>query len=67
MTKVLYIDPPGGWRYGFPKILPDGETPTNEWFIKNGYPLYEIESYGKHFHYRCWEENLDEDKNIFKA
>ena len=59
MTKVLYIDPPGGWHYGFPKLLPEGQEATNEWFVKNGYPQEEIDSYGRHFHYRCWEEEIE--------
>ena len=24
MAKVEYIDPPSGWKYGFPKVLPEG-------------------------------------------
>ena len=42
MSK-LYIDPPSGWRYGFPKELPDdyfNYTPERktQWLIEQGYP-----------------------------
>tara|TARA_A100001037_G_scaffold244817_1_gene225963 strand:+ start:108997 stop:109218 length:222 start_codon:yes stop_codon:yes gene_type:complete len=39
-NKVTMVDPDEGWRYGFPKRLPDelkGEDIT-EWLIENGYP-----------------------------
>lgn len=55
MAKM--IDPPGGWKYGFPKVLPDGVTDINSWFVQNGYPQSEIDKCGKYFHYRTWEEN----------
>lgn len=64
MTKVTYIDPPSGWKYGFPKVLPDdfiGET-YSEWLVENGYPQYEIDSYGKNFFVRLWEENVGDEE-----
>lgn len=40
--QATVIDPPGGWQYGFPKILtlPDNSSEKEErdWFIRNGYP-----------------------------
>ena len=39
MTKVTMIDPDGGWKYGFPKMLPnelEGKDVT-EWLIENGF------------------------------
>ena len=44
------IDPPEGWRYGFPKPLPDGTDENdilerlNEWLVENGYPQRMIDS-----------------------
>lgn len=35
----FYVDPPGGWKHGFPRpynMKTDG--PLREFFIKNGYP-----------------------------
>lgn len=39
----LWVDPPEGWKYGFPKNIDEeylqmGKDKT-EWFIKNGYPV----------------------------
>jgi len=41
---TLMIDPPSGWKYGFPKpyLNPDN-IPIEEWFLKNGYPQHEID------------------------
>lgn len=42
MAKVLMVDPPSGWRYGFPKVIPEGAK-IAEFYLKNGYPEDEIE------------------------
>ena len=63
--KVLMIDPPSGWRYGFPKELTvDGTQTVTEWLVDNGYPKLLIEKLGEHFYCRHWEEEVDveEDK-----
>ncbi|MBL4864778.1 MAG: hypothetical protein JKY67_00190 [Pseudomonadales bacterium] len=41
--KVIgtWVDPPSGWRYGFPRIK-ECNTPTSEWLIENGYPEKEV-------------------------
>jgi len=54
--SVLMIDPPSGWKYGFPKPIPRDVTDTIKWLLENGYPQKEIEIMGKHFFCRCWEE-----------
>ena len=58
MPKI--VDPPEGWRYGFPKVC-DKEFKTgeefNDWLVENGYPRKVIESYGKWFACRWWEED----------
>lgn len=53
---MTFIDPPSGWRYGFPKPLPD-PPPEDlfEWLIDNGYPKEEIESFGKYFYVRYFD------------
>ena len=53
---VLMIDPPSGWKYGFPKPIPYDVTDTIAWLLENGYPQKEIEIMGKHFFCRCWEQ-----------
>lgn len=46
------IDPPEGWRYGFPKRCPDNVENINEWLVQNGYPMSKILEYGDVFFYR---------------
>ena len=59
MKTVTIIDPPSGWMYGFPKVLPEeAKDRTLEWLVENGYPQSEIDSYGKHFHCRYWEQEI---------
>jgi len=62
---MTMIDPPGGWKYGFPKAW-NGEGDLTEWLIDNGYPKKEIESMGKYFYVRKWEasENDLNEKDI---
>lgn len=49
----MLIDPPSGWKYGFPKELPD-PPPENirEWLVEQGYPQQEIDSFGDYFFIR---------------
>jgi hypothetical protein len=51
-SDVKYIDPPEGWKYGFPKLLPTGETDIYAWLVKEGYPRSLIEEFGDAFIYR---------------
>lgn len=54
------IDPPSGWRYGFPKPLTlryPGQKHT-EWLLEQGYPQREIDSCGDYFFCRYWEEEI---------
>ena len=57
------IDPPSGWKYGFPKILPE-PAPTNirEWLVDNDYPQSEIDSLGEYFACRYWNINDEDDE-----
>ena len=44
---MLLIDPPSGWRYGFPKPYDNPENiPLEEWLLANGYPQNEIYNHG---------------------
>ncbi len=54
------IDPPNGWRYGFPKMLPlipkEGKNfKLKKWLIDEGYPPHEIADAGINFQCRMWE------------
>lgn len=57
---VKYVDPPEGWRYGFPKSLPDDVENVEVWLIENGYPETVMQSYGDHFHVRHWQVDYDD-------
>jgi hypothetical protein len=41
MNKT-YVDPPSGWRYGFPKAYTEQPKNFNQWLVANGYPQAEI-------------------------
>lgn len=62
---IKYIDPPSGWRYGFPKALPNPEPEDiNQWLVENGYPKSLIESFGDFFFCRFWTE--DDTKELHR-
>lgn len=54
------IDPPSGWRYGFPKVIPNDVKDVRKWLVENGYPQSEIDSYGDYFYTRVWLEKDDD-------
>lgn len=45
-SPKFFIDPPSGWRYGFPKEYPRPLSMNYDsvklWLIENGYPKSEI-------------------------
>jgi hypothetical protein len=48
MKTNLFIDPPSGWKYGFPKEAPKNLREMewhdlNNWLVENGYPIEEVE------------------------
>lgn len=54
---MILVDPPEGWKYGFPKMAPDNwlemsEQEIEEWFIDKGYPVQLIDQ-GMLKHLRC--------------
>jgi len=64
MTKILMCDPPMGWKYGFPKPMPDlyyemGENFELEmWLVSEGYPQEELFRLA-HVGCRYWEKEDD--------
>ncbi len=51
------IDPPSGWKYGFPKPIPeDRKKDVKAFLIEEGYPEEEIEKHGAYFFCRYWQE-----------
>ena len=55
---IRMIDPPSGWKYGFPKELPDDIEDTMKWLVENGYPQKEIDACGERFYCRHWHERV---------
>lgn len=55
---IQYIDPPEGWRYGFPKVIPDGVANNLKWLVEQGYPQKLIDEFGEHFWCRVWKEYI---------
>lgn len=53
----FYIDPPSGWKYGFPKVLPDDVKDIRTWLIENGYPEKDVDFALNHC--RQWIEEED--------
>lgn len=65
MSKHLWVDPPSGWQYGFPKIF-NGEGDIMEWLVDNGYPQKKIDQLGDNFYTRHWvptQEEIDHDNS----
>ena len=59
MANKLWIDPPSGWRYGFPKIWdPVAEPDLKVWLIQSGYPESEV-NFGLQY-YRQWVADAPE-------
>lgn len=58
--KLIIVDPPSGWKYGFPKPLvyntPD-ET-VEQFCLRNGYPQKLIDD-GMLKYCRTWEEEKE--------
>ena len=57
LAKVLMIDPPSGWKYGFPMPVPSGyiknESLMRIWLQGLGYPEKDVDLALKHSRY--WE------------
>jgi hypothetical protein len=52
----VWIDPPSGWQFGFPKVWnPEVDKDVMVWLVKEGYPQAEIDSLGESFYFRSWE------------
>lgn len=53
--QKLWVDPPSGWRFGFPKIWDKAKNPDFKlWLTSQGYPEQEYEKYNGNY-IRYWE------------
>jgi hypothetical protein len=61
MNRMVWIDPPDGWRWGFPKktwlSTVQNETLFRIWLAENNYPNYDIDFAMKW--YRYWNVESD--------
>ena len=57
---MTVVDPPGGWKYGFPAPL---EKDYMQQLINAGYPTSEIDLALKYSRYWCASENENVDRN----
>lgn len=58
VTKRVWVDPPDGHLYGFPKIYePQKDGYVNHWLIRNGYPKEKIPIKGMYI--RWWQVEGD--------
>ena len=64
-STKLWIDPPSGWRYGFPKTW-DQTGDMQEWLLSEGYPQQEIDACGKSFYVRQWSDEEDTNTKEIK-
>ena len=54
-NETLVIDPPSGWRYGFPIAAPPADADLNTWLVAKGYPQFEVDKFkGKPVPCRYW-------------
>jgi hypothetical protein len=61
------IDPPSGWKYGFPKPIPeDRRKDSLVWLVEQGYPQSEIDALGEHFYCRYWEQPDEDIDNYYQ-
>jgi glucan biosynthesis protein len=52
---MIWVDPPEGWKYGFPAIYDtDTDGQMSDWIVKKGYPISLIQEYGDAWAVRCW-------------
>jgi hypothetical protein len=63
---VLLYDPPGGWRYGFPRpYRPLPGEKLADTLLRDGYPQHEIDNGGStHVRFLEAREELDKVKEI---
>ena len=56
--SITIIDPPSGWKYGFPKPIPeDRKNDVLVWLVEQGYPQSEIDGLEDYFPCRYWEQD----------
>lgn len=62
VDRKVYIDPPSGWRHGFPAVYdPVQDGSVRDWLISKGYPEKDIDFALKYC--RVWPaEDLEDEE-----
>jgi hypothetical protein len=59
--KVRMYDPPGGWRYGFPRPYKPLENESiGETLVRDGYPKGELDRDGNPYWCRFWDKEYED-------
>lgn len=62
-VKVLMVDPPSGWKYGFPRPYPNKDKIKDfnyaVWLLHNGYPVGLVDLALKSS--RFWESEVEQE------
>ena len=59
--NMIMIDPPSGWKYGFPKPIPEERKKDSlVWLVEQGYPQKLIDELRDCFYCKYWELPDDE-------
>lgn len=56
---TFMVDPPSGWKYGFPQLFDSSKSTYRDFLRNNGYPTQHIDFAIRHT--RCWLPELEED------
>jgi|TARA_R100000656_G_scaffold39974_1_gene33389 hypothetical protein len=61
--QVTIIDPPSGWKYGFPRVhnRPNHQS-LEEWLVEKGYPKEDAKWASENCRY--WMENQEDNMDI---
>lgn len=55
----MWVDPPEGWKYGFPRQIPNDVVDHRKWLVEQGYPQKVMDEYGDYFFCRYWYDVVD--------
>ncbi len=64
MVKYRIINPPGGWAYGFPKIVPDYCTTPETlrgWLAEQNYPVKDVDFALEHSWYSLYDDQPEKE------
>lgn len=59
--RMTVVDPPNGWLYGFPKVMPNevmNDAEFSEWLMQQGYPPSLVDQALHHSRY--WDVDAPE-------